>query len=78
VQSVEIKCQGAMTTSVANLKDFQGDLKDLSKLNYEKLKNEILTLGFSEPVSAWKAPDGLFILNGHQRIRVLKQMASSS
>jgi hypothetical protein len=53
-----------------------GDLKSLSKENYEKLRHEILELGFSFPVNVWlDSNDGLYyIIDGHQRTRVVKQM----
>ena len=70
---VEIKCQGATTFPITGLVEFQGNLKTLSKENYEKLKKEITELGFSEPISVWKS-DQNYILNGHQRIRTLLMM----
>lgn len=71
---VEIKCRGADRLPLESLKDFQGDLKTLSKENYRKLKEEILRHGFSEPVSVWKTEDSFYILNGHQRVRTLSMM----
>lgn len=73
---VEIRCQGSMELPLADLKPFQGNLKDLSQENYTKLKNEILRHGFSEPVSVWKNEGSWYILNGHQRIRALQGMES--
>jgi len=61
-----------------DLKDFapfQGKLKELSKENYTKLRKQIETLGFSEPVSVWKNGTKTYILNGHQRLRTLQVMA---
>lgn len=55
--------------------DFQGNLKNLSKENYERLKAQILKSGFAEPFSAWRDQIGnLQLLNGHQRSRTLKTM----
>lgn len=73
-KAVKIACKGADAVPVDSLVHFQGDLKSLSKENYDKLKAEILVLGFSEPVSVWSHEGQLFLLNGHQRTRVLKQM----
>lgn len=73
-KTVQIKCKGADNQSIEMLKPFQGALKNLSKKNYEKLKKEILTLGFSEPVSVWLNDGNIFLLNGHQRHRALTQM----
>lgn len=68
---VEIKCQGSLELPLEDLKDFQGNLKELSQENYGKLKKEILRHGFSEPVSVWKHDGKWMILNGHQRVRTL-------
>lgn len=68
---VEIKCQGATTIDLEDLNEFQGNLKELSHKNYNKLKKEILTHGFSEPVSVWIDDGVTHLLNGHQRVRVL-------
>lgn len=59
---------------IEKLTPFQGDLKDLSKENYERMKLNLLELGFSEPMIVWDSPTGLMILNGHQRHRVMTQM----
>ena len=73
MKSIQIKCEGRDLLLYDELVPFQGNLKDLSKENYAKLKKEIIELGFSEPISVWKN-DGNKILNGHQRLRVIKQM----
>lgn len=71
---VEIKCQGAERVPLDQLKGFQGNLKELSRENYEKLKHELLRHGFSEPISVWKRGDEYLVLNGHQRVRTLTAM----
>lgn len=71
---IRITCQGAAYVPYHQIVPFQGNLKDLSKENYGKLKNSILKLGFSEPCSVWN-DDGVYrALNCHQRIRVVTQM----
>lgn len=60
------------TISIADLIPTQGDLKDLSTDNYEKLKKNIERRGFIDPVAVWEDKNGIkYILNGHQRQRVL-------
>jgi len=71
---VSIQCQGAKTISIDKLIPFQGNLKDLSLENYSRLKREITQLGFSEPISIWEHGKKSYILNGHQRLRVLRKM----
>jgi ParB-like chromosome segregation protein Spo0J len=60
-----------------NLSDMtvlQGDLKSLSKENYQKLKKEIVELGFSSPIHVWDYNEKKFILDGTQRYRTLGKM----
>ena len=73
---VSIKCKGNRDLSIDQVHDFQGELKNLTSKNYEKLKKLILKLGYSEPISVWLNPKDKkwMILNGHQRLRVLKTM----
>lgn len=71
---VRISCSGAATVDLADLLPLQGDLKSLSKENNKKLRWSILKYGISFPFFAWKTKDGLFILDGHQRDRVLREM----
>ena len=60
------------TIPIADLLPTQGDLKDLSEENYNKLKKNIERRGFIDPVSVWEDDKGLkHLLNGHQRQRVL-------
>lgn len=75
MKTIQIKCTGAGLLSHKEMTPFQGDLKTLSTENYEKLKKEILELGFSEPISVWKNDGKFYLLNGHQRHRVLTQMS---
>ena len=58
---------------IADLLPSQGNLKDLSKTNYKKLKNNIENRGFIIPVYTWVNPDNnlRYLLDGHQRQRVL-------
>ena len=57
---------------IADLLPTQGELKDLTEANYNKLKNNIIRRGFIDPVSVWEDSKGLkHLLNGHQRQRVL-------
>lgn len=59
---------------IADLLPTQGELKDLTEKNYNKLKNNIKRRGFIDPVSVWEDDKGLkHLLNGHQRQRVLMQ-----
>jgi DNA modification methylase len=62
------------TKPIADLLPTQGDLKDLTEVNYKKLKNVIERRGFSYPVYVWEDKDHiLHLLDGHQRQRVLNR-----
>lgn len=56
------------------LQAFQGDLKHLAEADRLRLRHEIETRGFSEPITAWRDGKVLRILNGHQRLQVLQEM----
>lgn len=74
METINIKCKGHTSINVSELKPFQGNLKDLSESNYNKLKGEILRLGFSEPVSVWIHSGISYVINGHQRVRTIGRM----
>lgn len=59
---------------ISQLKVLQDDLKDLSEQNYQNLKQQILRLGFSEPVTVWIENGTHWLLNGTQRFRTLTKM----
>lgn len=59
--------------SITELSATQGELKFLSKDNYDKLKNRIEARGFDIPVTVWIDKDGeKHLLDGHQRKRILE------
>lgn len=60
--------------NIDQLIPFQGDLKDLTEANYKKLKKQIVEKGFSMPFSVWENEKNVYILDGHQRHRVLIRM----
>jgi site-specific DNA-methyltransferase (adenine-specific) len=59
------------TIPIADLIPTQGDLKDLTETNYNKLKSRIEKRGFRIPVYVWEDNKQLKLLDGHQRQRVL-------
>lgn len=73
-KKVEIACEGAGLVELKSLVDFQGSLKTLSEASYKKLRNEIITLGFSAPFFIWKDGEKNCLLDGHQRRRTLYKM----
>lgn len=71
---IKINCTATDFLPISKLTNLQGDLKSLSKENYEKLRNHILTFGFSSPFHVWKDGEKYYILDGTQRFRTLQQM----
>jgi hypothetical protein len=81
-QTIRITCQAHSTLSPQSVEELQGNLKTLTKENYQRLKNVIIKYGFCEPISIWYECDGsgektiAWILNGHQRVRTVLEMIS--
>ena len=72
---VKIACKGATTLSLFNMKEFQGDLKELLEEDFERLKKEIIEQGFSFSFQIWQHEGINYICDGHQRYRVLIRMS---
>jgi len=76
-KEIRIECEGSKTIRHDELVPMQGNLKSLAKEDYERLRDEIVADGFSEPISAWD-DGGIFrVLNGHQRLRTIKEMCDN-
>jgi len=55
----------------SDLHPFQGELKELQRDEYDKLKASIVQEGFFEPLEIWTDADGKhWIIDGHQRLFV--------
>jgi ParB-like chromosome segregation protein Spo0J len=75
MQTVQIRCKAAVNLDLVNLTPLQGDLKELSESNFNKLKQSILRHGITFPFFIWQSDGKNYILDGTQRDRVLKSMA---
>ena len=74
-KTIHIACTTADTLPLDELEPFQGELKSLSSVEFAKLRRAIVETGFAFPIYIWKSPENVcFILGGHQRVRVLKQL----
>ena len=71
-----VKCKGATTVSLGELKQFQGGLKKLTRKNRDRLAKSILTLGFIAPVFIWDRGGEYLLLDGHQRVATLFYLES--
>jgi ParB-like nuclease domain len=72
--SIKITCKAATSIELAKLQPLQGNLKELSVTNFEKLKKSILKHGISFPFFVWQDNGINYVLDGHQRDRVLRKM----
>lgn len=73
---IKIKCKGSSIAKLEDLIEYQGNLKDLTETNYDRLLIS-LKKGFTQPISVWIKPDKTkYILDGHQRVRVLSKIKS--
>ena len=73
---INIQCEGSTTVSLDELKELH-TYKDLSDEAYTKARQSIINLGFSFPIPFWEDKDGTkYILDGHQRKRVLMKLRS--
>ena len=71
MQAVQIRCAAAVNIDLAKLTPLQGELKELSDVNFEKLKQSILKHGITFPFFVWQSDGENYILDGTQRDRVL-------
>lgn len=67
------KLSNLPTLPLGQLTELQGELKELSTVNYQKLKRSIEDKGFIVPVFVWQEPETAvnYICDGHQRSRCL-------
>jgi len=60
--------------ALKDLQEFQGELKELSKENYDKLYRQIKKK-FTMPFAVWQDKKGIIhMLDGHQRKRVINEL----
>ncbi|HEY6367527.1 MAG TPA: ParB N-terminal domain-containing protein [Candidatus Binatia bacterium] len=72
--SIKITCKAATNIELAELQPLQGNLKELSYRNFEKLKRSIVRHGISFPFFVWQKDGINYVLDGHQRDRTLLKM----
>jgi len=72
IKQIQIRCKGTSALPLDSFQNLQGNLKELRESEYKKLRRSIEKYGFRFPIFVW----GNMILDGHQRILVLKKMIS--
>lgn len=75
LREIDIVCETGINIEWRKLQNYQGELKELTKDNFEKFKNLIIKDGFAAPIFIWKGKN--YILDGHQRIRVLGELTKN-
>lgn len=72
---IRITCEGAATMPLDKIVELQGNLKELSTVNYDKLKALIEAEGFAFPLAIARIKGKPYgVVDGHQRHRVVKRM----
>jgi len=76
---MKISYEKTENVKLESLNDFQGDLKELSKVNFNKLWKSMSDNGFSEPFVVWNCikEKKIYVLGGHQRLKVLSEMKNA-
>jgi len=72
IMEIKINVVGTKFKDLNEFENFQGDLKEISKQNLERLKESIKRNGFNAPIFIWKGHN--YILDGHQRIKAVKEL----
>lgn len=75
LKTITNKVKELVYLDLQELNPLQGELKELTKYNYNKLRKQILK-GFKAPFFVWLNPkDSKYYLeDGHQRLRVLSEL----
>lgn len=74
---IEINCTGSDTIQLHELTEFQGELKERSAGDIEKIIKSIKKHGFSFPFFVWKNDGKNNVIDGHGRFKALQQMAAA-
>ena len=74
---IVINCTGSDTIQLHELTEFQGELKERSAGDVEKIIKSIKKHGFSFPFFVWKNDGKNNVLDGHGRLMALQQMAAA-
>ena len=71
---IEIKCDCDKVIDFHELTEFQGGLKERTQADYDKAKKSILKYGWSFVLYYWNDGKTKWIIDGHNRVTVLKQL----
>lgn len=72
---LRVTCNGFTVVELDDIADLQGNLKSLSEKDEVKLRNSLITYGFSFPIFYWEDETGKkWSIDSHQRRLVLHKM----
>jgi hypothetical protein len=71
---LSVTCKSASTLPIEQLTELQGNLAEMSKENYEKLKKAFQKYGITFALTVWKAKGKNYIIDGTGRFRTLQKM----
>lgn len=77
MKKLTINCKGTMEISLDQIHLVQGDLKSLNNANFNKLKGQLMEHGFFVPFFITKLGNSFYLLDGHQRYRVLTELSDN-
>jgi len=69
-----VSCKGQDLIPIEHLTEYQGNLAEMSKENYAKLKNAFIKYGICFALTVWKHEGKNFIIDGTGRFRTLTKM----
>ena len=73
---MEVKCKTNDTLELSQLVEFQGNLKERTDGDFEKIAKSIKKHGFAFPFFVWKHDGINHVLDGHGRMGALKRMVA--
>ena len=71
---IDITCTGTKLIAINSLTSLQGNLKEKSRQQLDKLKRQIIKYGFSFPMFIWKNNGKNYTLDGHGRDFIIKEL----
>lgn len=76
MKAIIVTCEAKERIPLDSIIEVQGNLAELSKENFEKLKASLLKYGISFAFSVWRNGKKNLLLDGHARVRTLKLLRS--
>lgn len=73
---LKLRVKSKDMVALSKLKPYQEGLKRIAPEEMEKLRRELKNIGLCKTFSVWETEDGYSVLDGHQRLKVLKKMVA--